>query len=97
MLAPAFGRHVDQGAFEQLQQPLLYPFARYVAGDGGVVALAGDLVELIDENDAPFGLFQVVIGCLQQARQDAFHVFAHIARLGEHRGVDDGQGHVEHA
>ena len=40
MLAPALGRNRGNGAFDQLQQCLLDALARYIAGDGGVVALA---------------------------------------------------------
>ena len=37
------------------------------------------------------------IGLLQQAGQDAFHVFPHIAGLREDGGVHDGEGHVQEA
>ena len=95
MLAPALRRYVDRRPFENFQQRLLHPFARYVARDRRVVALAGDLVDLVDEDDAPFGGSHVVGGHLQQPREDALHVFAHVAGFGEHRGVDDGEGDVQ--
>ena len=66
MLAPALRRNVDHRSFENLQQGLLHAFARHVARDRGVVALAGDLVDLVDEDDAALGLLDVVVGDLQQ-------------------------------
>ena len=95
MLAPALRRNVDRRPFENFQQRLLHPFARDVARDGGVVAFAGDLVDLVDEDDAPFGGRHVVGSDLQQPREDALHVLAHVAGFGEHRCVDDGEGHVQ--
>ena len=95
MLAAALRRHIDHRALQNLQQRLLHALARDVARDGGVVALAGDLVDLVDEDDAALGLGHIVVGHLQQTREDALHVLAHVARLGEHRGVHDGEGHLQ--
>ena len=95
VLAPALGRHVDHRSFENLQQGLLHAFARNVARDRRVVALAGDLVDLVDEDDAPFGQLDVVVGRLQQPREDALDILAHVARLGQYGGVDDGEGHLQ--
>ena len=82
---------------KRMQQRLLHALARDVARDRGVVALAGDLVDLVDEDDAPLGLLDVVVGHLQQPREDALDILAHVARLGEHRGVDDREGHLQQA
>ena len=65
------------------------------ARDRGVVALAGDLVDLVDEDDTPLGLRHVVVGNLQQPREDALDILADIARLGEHRGIDDREGDLQ--
>ena len=55
MLAAALGRDVADGAFEDFQQRLLHAFAGNVARDGNVLGLAGDLVDLVDVNDAASG------------------------------------------
>ena len=53
MLAPALRRHVGNRAFDDLEQGLLHPFAGHIAGDRRVVtALARDLVDLVDVDDA---------------------------------------------
>ena len=96
MLASTLGRHVDDGAFEQFQHCLLHAFARNVAGDAVVVALAGDFVDFVDEDDAALGGGHVVVGGLQQLDEDVLHVFAYVTRLGEHGGIGDGERHVEH-
>ena len=52
MLAAALRRNVGDRAFQNLQQRLLHAFAGDVAGDGGVLVLAADLVDLVDIDDA---------------------------------------------
>ena len=51
LLAAARG-DVGAGALDDLQQRLLHALAADVAGDGRGVALAGDLVDLVDVDDA---------------------------------------------
>ena len=52
VLAPALGRHIAHRTLQDLQQRLLHALAAHVPGDGGVLRLAGDLVDLIDVDDA---------------------------------------------
>src|SRR6267378_3899574 len=74
MLAPALRRHVGDGSLDEFEQRLLYPFARDVAGDGRAVALAADLVDFIDVDDAPLGPVHIVVRCLQELEDDVFHI-----------------------
>ena len=97
MLAATLGRHIHDTAFQQFEQGLLYPFARDITCDGRIVTLAGNLVNFIDEYDAALGLCEVKIGFLEQARKEALHILPHIAGLGEHRSVYDGERDVQHA
>ncbi len=55
VLASALRRHVGHGAFQDLEQGLLHALAADVAGDGGVLVLAADLVDLVDVDDALLG------------------------------------------
>ena len=96
MFAPALRRHVDNGAFQHLQQRLLYAFAAYVAGDGGVFRFAGDLVYLVDEDNPSLGFLDIVVGVLKETDEDRLHVFPYIACLGEGGGIADGERHLEH-
>ena len=95
MLAPALRRDVGDGAFEDLQQRLLDAFARDVAGDRGVFVLAADLVDFVDVDDPLLALLDVAAGRLQQLEDDVLDVFADVARLGQRRRVDDGEGDGE--
>ena len=52
VLAPALGRDRGGGPFQDLEQRLLHALARHVPGDRRVLALAGDLVDLVDVDDA---------------------------------------------
>ncbi len=94
-LRPPWGGTLDDRALQDLQQGLLHPLAADVPGDGGVFRLAGDLVDLVDVDDAALGPLHVEVRGLDQLEQDVFHVLAHIAGLGEGGGVGDGKGHVQ--
>ena len=96
VLAAALRRHRGGGALEDLQQRLLHALAGDVAGDRRVLALAGDLVDLVDVDDAGLGLLDVVVGGLDQLEQDVLDVLADVAGLGQRRGVGDRERDVEH-
>src|SRR5690606_27720130 len=96
MLAPALRRHAGLGALQDLQQRLLHTLAGDIAGDRRILALAGDLVDLVDVDDAGLGALDVVVGGLDELEQDVLDVLAHIARLRQRGGVGDGERDVEH-
>src|SRR5439155_25460791 len=81
MLAAALRRHVGDGALQDLEQRLLHALTRYVPGDRRVVRLAGDLVDLVDIDDAALGAADVEVGRLDQAQQDVLDVLTDVARL----------------
>ena len=95
VLAPALRRHRRLRALEDLQQRLLHALAGDVAGDRRVLALAGDLVDLVDVDDPGLGPLDVEVGGLDQLEQDVLDVLADVAGLGERGGVGDGERHVE--
>ena len=96
VLAPALGRDVGPRALEDLEQRLLDALAGDVAGDRRAVRLAGDLVDLVDVDDAGLGALDVPVGGLDQLEQDVLDVLADVTGLGERGGVGDGERHVEH-
>ena len=95
VLASALRRYVDHRTLEQLEQTLLHTLTAHIARNGWIVALAGYLVNLVNEYDASLGSLHVIVGHLEQSGEDTLDVFAHIACLGEHRGIHDGEGHLE--
>ena len=97
VLASALRRDRGHGALEDLQERLLHALARNVPGNGGVLALARDLVDLIDVDDALLGLFDVIVGGLDEFEEDVLNVLADVAGLGQGRGVGDGERDVEAA
>ena len=97
MLTTALRRHRCSGAFDQLKQRLLNTFARYVAGDRGVFRLTGNLIDLINVNNATLSFFYVVVALLQQLLNDVLNIFAHIARFSQRCSVSNGKRHVEQA
>src|SRR5476651_629879 len=78
MFASALRRDVADRAFEDFQQRLLHAFAAHVACDGRAFRPARDLVNLVNVDDAALRALHVVIGILQEAQNNIFHVLADI-------------------
>ena len=97
MLAAAGGRNACHRALKNLQQRLLNALARDIAGDGKVLGLAGNLVDLIDIDDAHLCALNITVGGVDKLEQDVLHVLAHVTGLGERGGVGDGKRHLEDA
>ena len=97
MLAPALGRDVADGAFENFQQRLLDAFAGNVAREGNVFGLAGDLVDLVDVDNTLLRPLHVEVRVLKEPQDDVLDVFADVAGFSERGGIGDGKGHVEAA
>src|SRR5690606_25222585 len=95
MLAPALRRDRRNRALDQLEQRLLHAFARDIARDRRVIALARDLVDLVDVDDARLRLLDVVLALLQQLLNDVLDVLADVARFGQRRRVRDRERHVQ--
>ena len=96
VLAAALRGHRGLRALEDLQQRLLHTLAGDVAGDRRVLALAGDLVDLVDVDDAGLGALDVIVGGLDQLEQNVLDVLTDVAGLGQRGGVGDRERDVEH-
>ena len=95
MLACALDRYRGDRAFEYLQQRLLHALAGDVAGDRRVLAgFSGDLVDLVDVDDAVLSPLDVPVGGRDEPLQHGLHVISHIPGLGERRGVGDDERHI---
>src|SRR5581483_9003233 len=96
MLASALRRNVGYSALKQLQKRLLHALAGNVAGNGGVLILAADLVDLVDVDDAALRTCHVTVGGLQQLQDDVLDVFADVAGFCQGSRIDDRKRDVEH-
>ena len=74
---------------------MLDTFAGDVAGRRGRAALARDLVDLVDADDAARGLLDVTAGCAEQRLDDALDVFADVTGLGQSRRIRDRKWNIE--
>ena len=97
VLATARGRHGGNSALDDLQEGLLHALTRHIAGDGGVLSLAADLVDLVDVDDALLGLLDIAVGLLDEAQEDVLHILAHVAGLGQGGRIHDRERHIEEA
>ncbi len=66
VLAPPLGWNAGYRPFKNFQQRLLNPFSGDITGNGGIVSLAGDFINLIYIDDPLLGLFDIVIGSLDK-------------------------------
>ena len=97
MLTAAGGRNTCHRALKNLKQRLLNALARNIAGDGEVLGLAGDLVDLVHVDDTHLRALNVAIGGIDELEQNVLHVLAYVTGLGERGGVGDGKRHLEDA
>ena len=97
MLATAGGRNAGHRALKDLKQRLLNALARDIAGDGEVLGLAGDLVDLVHVDNADLRALDIAVGGIDELEQDVLHVLAHVTGLSERGGVGDGKRHLEDA
>ena len=95
MFSAALGRHAGRSAFDNFQQGLLHAFTGNIPRDGRIVRFAGDLVDLVNVNDAAFGFFHVVIGILKQGKDDVFDILANVSGFGEARGIGNGKRYIQ--
>ena len=94
MLAAAGGRNACHRALKNLKQCLLNALARNIAGDGEVLGLAGDLVDLVHVDNADLRALDIAIGSVDELEQDVLHVLANVTGLGERGGIGDGKRHL---
>ena len=95
VLATTLRRHRGHRSFDNLQKSLLHAFTRDVTRDGGVFSLTSDLVNFVDVDDAAFGLLNISAGFLNQAKQNIFNVFTHVAGLGQSCRINDCERHIQ--
>src|SRR6185437_2655234 len=97
VLASALRRNGSDGALENLEQRLLDAFARDVASNAWILRLSGNLVDLVDVDDAALAFGDIEVTGLEQADEDVLHVFADVAGFGERGRVGDRERNVENA
>ena len=97
MLATTLRRHRSNRTLDQLEQRLLNAFTGYIAGDGRVVGLTRNFVDLVDVDDTHLGLLDIVIALLQQLLNDVLDVLTHVTGFGQGGGVSNSKGHIQQA
>ena len=97
MLASAGGRNACHRALKNLKQRLLNALARNIAGDGEVLGLARDLVDLVHVDNANLRALNVAIGSVDELEQDVLHILAHVAGLSKRGSISNGKRHLEDA
>ena len=96
MFASTLRRDIHHGPLKQLQQCLLHTLTCHVARYGRVVALTGNLVYFVDEDDSEFRLFGIIVRFLEQAGKDAFNILSHISCFSKNGCVHYRERHLDH-
>ena len=78
------------------EQGLLHALTAHVAGDGGILTLAGDLIDLVDIDDADLCFLHIKVRCLDELEENVLHILTHIASLRQGGGIRDRKRNTEH-
>ena len=97
MLTATLRRHASNRTLHNLQKRLLDPLTRHITGDGGIVRLAGNLVDLVYVDDTALRALHVIVRGLQQLEDNVLYILANVTRFREGRGVGHGKRHVQDA
>src|ERR1051325_1229622 len=81
MFPPTLWRNIAGAAFENLEQGLLNPLARHVAGNTNVIRLAPNFVDLVNVNDPDLGPLDIIVCVLEQPEDYVLDIFSYIAGL----------------
>ena len=95
MLPTTLGRNGGFGSFNDLQKGLLDALTRDIPGDRSVLTFASDLVNLINVDDAAFGLLNVAIRGLNELEKDILNILTHISCLCQRGRIDNAEGNIK--
>ena len=95
MLPAALRRNIHDAAFKKFKHGLLHSLTRNITGNGRIVALARDLVDLVDEDNTPFSLGNIIVGFLEKTRKNTLHILTHISGLRQDCRVHNRERHIE--
>ena len=91
-------RHLHRRALKHLEQALLDGFATDITTTAralGTAIALGDLVDLVNVDDAMLGTLDIALGCGDELGDDALDVIADVTGLGKRGRIRDGQRHIE--
>ena len=98
VLPLAARRELDDGAFEHLEERLLYALVPGIGGDRVVRSrLSRDLVELVEIDDAVLRLLDVLFRRIVEVANGDLYIRADEARFRKARRVRHGKRNVEEA
>ena len=97
VLTATVWRHEDNATLEEFKESLLHALTTHITSDRGVIALASDLIDLIDKDDATFSLFDIIIASLEKTSKQRLDILADITGLGKDGSVDDCKWDVKEA
>ena len=95
VLSTTLRRNVGYRSFQDFEKCLLHTLTRNVARDRAIFALARDLVDLVDIDNAALCLFDIKIGRLNQTQKNVFYVLTDVSRFGKRGGIGNGKGYLQ--
>ena len=94
MLPAAHWGNVHLRTFQYLQQGLLHTFTRHITGYRRIGNFTGRLVYLVYVDDAALGLFDVIVGSLQQRYEYVLYVLSYVPGFGDGSRVCNREWHI---
>ena len=95
MLASTLWRHAGNRTLDQLEECLLHTFTGDISGNGNIFGFLGDLIDLINIDNAHLGCLDIKICCLDQLEQDVLYIFTYITCLCQCRSICDGKRYAK--
>ena len=96
VLSAALRRNVGNCTLDYLEQSLLNALTAYITGDGHILRLSCDLVDLIDINDASLGSLDIIISRLNKSEKHVLNVIANVTCLGKGGRIGYCKGNVKY-
>ena len=96
MLSSALWRYISNRTFQNLQQCLLHTLARYITGNGWILGFSGNLVDLINVDNAILCTLDVSICCLNDLQKNILYIFSDISRLCQSCCISNGKWHIQY-
>ena len=95
MLAATLGRYIHHGTFKKFQKSLLNTLTADITGNGRIVALTGNLINLINKDNTTLRRIYIIIGHLQQTGKNTLHILTDISGFGKYRCIYNGKRHMQ--
>ena len=95
MLSSSLRRNACHSSLQNFQKCLLYTFTGNITGDGYILRLTCDLIDLIDINNSVLRTVNIIVSSLDNFQKDILNILAYISGLCQCSGICNGKWHIQ--